>query len=127
MIINNLNIRIINPTTGEFLRQLTLDPDRDYQPQPKTDPRVGSRCSYVSRHHMVDTSPVRLTSLFAAISDPLAHRTGRGLPILGGGCSQHGVPETGLHLRFWRRQGSAAGGDEDQNGERRRRDQVGLP
>ena len=36
MIINNLNIRIINPATGELLRQLTLDPDRDYQPQPKT-------------------------------------------------------------------------------------------
>ena len=33
MIINNLNIRIINPTTGELLRQLTLDPTRDYQPQ----------------------------------------------------------------------------------------------
>ena len=24
---------IINPTTGELLRQLTLNPDRDYQPQ----------------------------------------------------------------------------------------------
>ena len=33
MIINNLNIRIINPATGELLRQLTLNPDRDYQPQ----------------------------------------------------------------------------------------------
>ena len=36
MIVNNLNIRIINPTSGELLRQLTLDPTRDYQPQPKT-------------------------------------------------------------------------------------------
>ena len=36
MIINDLNIRIINPTTGELLRQLTLNPDRDYQPQPRT-------------------------------------------------------------------------------------------
>ena len=36
MIIHDLNIRIINPTTGELLRQLTLNPDRDYQPQPKT-------------------------------------------------------------------------------------------
>ena len=36
MIINNLNIRIINPTTGELLRQLELDPNRDYQPQPRT-------------------------------------------------------------------------------------------
>ena len=33
MIIHDLNIRIINPTTGELLRQLTLNPDRDYQPQ----------------------------------------------------------------------------------------------
>ena len=33
MIINNLNIRIINPTTGQLLRQLTLNPTRDYQPQ----------------------------------------------------------------------------------------------
>ena len=33
MIINDLDIRIINPTTGELLRQLTLDPTRDYQPQ----------------------------------------------------------------------------------------------
>ena len=36
MIINDLDIRIINPTTGELLRQLTLDPARDYQPQPRT-------------------------------------------------------------------------------------------
>ena len=33
MIIQDLNIRIINPTTGELLRQLTLNPNRDYQPQ----------------------------------------------------------------------------------------------
>lgn len=36
MIVQDLNIRIINPTTGELLRQLTLDPTRDYQPQPRT-------------------------------------------------------------------------------------------
>ena len=36
MIANDLDIRIINPTTGELLRQLTLDPTRDYQPQPRT-------------------------------------------------------------------------------------------
>ena len=33
MIIHDLDIRIINPTSGELLRQLTLDPTRDYQPQ----------------------------------------------------------------------------------------------
>ena len=38
MIVNGLDIRIINPTTGELLRQLTLDPDRDYQPQASTPP-----------------------------------------------------------------------------------------
>ena len=36
MIINNLNIRIINPTTGQLLRQLTLNPTRDYQHQNQT-------------------------------------------------------------------------------------------
>ena len=36
MIVHNLNIRIINPTTGELLTQLTLDPNRDYQPQTRT-------------------------------------------------------------------------------------------
>ena len=36
MIINNLNIRIINPTTGQLLRKLTLNPTRDYQPQNQT-------------------------------------------------------------------------------------------
>jgi hypothetical protein len=32
MLINDLDIRIINATTGELLRHLTLDPTRDYQP-----------------------------------------------------------------------------------------------
>ena len=36
MIANNLDVRIINPTTGELLCQFTLDPTRDYQPQPRT-------------------------------------------------------------------------------------------
>ncbi len=33
VLIHNLEIRVINPTTGELLRELTLDPTRDYQPQ----------------------------------------------------------------------------------------------
>lgn len=33
MLINDRDIRIINPTTGELLRHLTLDPTRTYQPQ----------------------------------------------------------------------------------------------
>ena len=32
MLIQDLNIRVINAATGELLRQLTLDPDRNYQP-----------------------------------------------------------------------------------------------
>ena len=35
MLIDNLDIRIVNPTTGELLRHLTLDPTRNYQPQDK--------------------------------------------------------------------------------------------
>jgi hypothetical protein len=33
MLIDNLNIRIVNPDTGELIRHLTLDPTRNYQPQ----------------------------------------------------------------------------------------------
>jgi transposase InsO family protein len=33
LLIQDLNIRIINEQTGELLRELTLDPTRDYQPQ----------------------------------------------------------------------------------------------
>jgi transposase InsO family protein len=38
LLIDTLNIRIINTTTGELLRQLTLDPNRDYQPQDTQNP-----------------------------------------------------------------------------------------
>jgi hypothetical protein len=33
LLVQDLNIRIINATTGELIRQLTLDPTRDYQPR----------------------------------------------------------------------------------------------
>lgn len=33
MLIQDLDIRIINAATGELIRQLTLDPTRDYQPR----------------------------------------------------------------------------------------------
>ncbi len=33
LLIADLDIRIINADTGEILRELTLDPTRDYQPQ----------------------------------------------------------------------------------------------
>jgi hypothetical protein len=32
MLIQDLHIRVIDAATGELLRELTLDPDRDYQP-----------------------------------------------------------------------------------------------
>jgi hypothetical protein len=32
MLIRELNIRIITEDTGQLLRELTLDPSRDYQP-----------------------------------------------------------------------------------------------
>ena len=38
LIIADLDIRIINTTTGELLRQLTLNPNTDYQPQNKQNP-----------------------------------------------------------------------------------------
>jgi len=49
MLIHDLDITIIDPSTGEILRELTLDPDRDYQPlgrkpgPPKGSPRQGGR------------------------------------------------------------------------------------
>ena len=36
MLIDDRDIQIINHTTGQLIQQLTLDPDRDYQPQHKT-------------------------------------------------------------------------------------------
>ncbi|KQT02045.1 hypothetical protein ASG23_01360 [Cellulomonas sp. Leaf395] len=39
LLIQDLDIRIINASTGELLRELTLDTTRDYQRQP---PRPGT-------------------------------------------------------------------------------------
>ena len=35
LLIKERNVRIIDRDTGELLRQLLLDPRRDYQPQPR--------------------------------------------------------------------------------------------
>jgi hypothetical protein len=32
LLVQDLHIRVINAATGELLRELTLDPDKDYQP-----------------------------------------------------------------------------------------------
>ncbi len=36
MLIDDLHVRIAHATTGELLRELTIDPTRDYQPSGKT-------------------------------------------------------------------------------------------
>jgi phosphoribosyl 1,2-cyclic phosphodiesterase len=38
LLIADLEIRVANAATGELLRQLTLNPDRDYQPQQPKNP-----------------------------------------------------------------------------------------
>ena len=38
MLIADLDIRVVNAITGELLRELTLDPTRDYQPQQRNKP-----------------------------------------------------------------------------------------
>ncbi len=38
MVIHNRDIRIIDAETGELLRELTIDPTRDYQPQKPQNP-----------------------------------------------------------------------------------------
>ena len=76
MLITDLHVRVINATTGELLRDLTLDPDRDYyqplgrppDPNPKTATartQIEVRTvSNVLRHHMEPTTgfePATLT------------------------------------------------------------------
>ncbi|HVT65529.1 MAG TPA: IS481 family transposase [Mycobacteriales bacterium] len=34
LLVQDLHVRVVNATTGELLRDLTLNPDKDYQPQP---------------------------------------------------------------------------------------------
>ena len=36
LIIDDLDIRVVNKTTGELIRHLTLNPDTGYQPRFKT-------------------------------------------------------------------------------------------
>ena len=41
MLVQDLRVRVINAATGEPLRELTLNPDRNYQPTGNS--RVGRR------------------------------------------------------------------------------------
>jgi hypothetical protein len=43
MLIHDLDVRIIHAATGELLRELTLDPTKDYQPR-------CSHCRCTRRH-----------------------------------------------------------------------------
>jgi transposase InsO family protein len=38
LLVDDLHVRVITATTGELLRELTIDPTRDYQPQSKNPP-----------------------------------------------------------------------------------------
>ena len=38
LLIQDLDVRVVNAITGELLRELTIDPDRDYQPRNAKDP-----------------------------------------------------------------------------------------
>ncbi|WP_220502536.1 hypothetical protein [Microbispora sp. H10885] len=33
LLVDDLHVRVVAATTGELLRELTIDPARDYQPQ----------------------------------------------------------------------------------------------
>ena len=35
MLVQDLHVRVVDAATGELLRELTIDPDRDYQPSGK--------------------------------------------------------------------------------------------
>jgi hypothetical protein len=62
LLVHDLHIRIVNAITGELLRELTLNPDIDYQPtgapqrthpnMTETGQPVGSPVSYVLRDHI---------------------------------------------------------------------------
>ena len=60
LLVHDLDIRVVNAATGELLRDLTLDPTRDYQPtgtppgpqNEDTGPNEGSTVPDVLRHHM---------------------------------------------------------------------------
>ena len=47
LLVHDLNVRVVHAATGELLRQLTIDPRRDYQPiQRPTTPRKKQARTY---------------------------------------------------------------------------------
>ena len=74
MLVQDLHIRIINAATGELIRELTLDPARDYQPTGRPpgppnentpNPDVGSGCPRCleTSHGAGEGNRTRMTSL----------------------------------------------------------------
>ena len=39
LLVHDRHIRVINATTGDLIRELTLDPSRDYQPRRRPQPQ----------------------------------------------------------------------------------------
>ncbi len=60
LLIQDLEIRIVNAATGELLRELTLDPNRDYQPTgaPKGPARRPRNEQHPDLHSQVRVSPM---------------------------------------------------------------------
>ncbi len=54
LLVQDLDIRIVNAVTGELFRELTLNPDKDYQPQtgPKNRDPAGSAVADVLPSHL---------------------------------------------------------------------------
>jgi hypothetical protein len=68
---HDLEVRVVDATTGELLRQLVLDPTRDYQPTGAQTPSQDHRMkvqgvSDVSRHHTGGGDGIRTHGLYIA-------------------------------------------------------------
>lgn len=50
-LIADLDIRVINRDTGQLIRALSLNPAKDYQPQPETEQCLETPVNGVPRHH----------------------------------------------------------------------------
>ena len=80
LLVDDLHIRIIDRDTGELLRELTLDPTRDFQPRglpPGPPPKQALKCNDVPRHLSTvsrDITTVGLTGFEPATSSSRTRR-----------------------------------------------------
>jgi hypothetical protein len=85
MIIRDLDIRIVNAATGELLRQLTLDPSRNYQPtgRPPGPTKATPRKRKLNRPG--ESGDPRTLTWVRGVVDVLRHRKwwGRWCPVSG--------------------------------------------